>query len=187
MAEATALPKIISDGSFEVIYELPLENAYAVLPVLKLHSPQEPAILENRVSTALEQTKRHLLDLQATHSQLIIYSVQICPISLPRMPPHISSFHMLDNVTHHRARSQVVDIAQSANEGSRRRKILDVSEAEFKAIDVDQFRAETFSRTHLDGPSSQRKISNDSKTELQWFDEDQFRAKTPSRTHPEPK
>ncbi|KAF9019589.1 hypothetical protein BDZ89DRAFT_1139232 [Hymenopellis radicata] len=46
---------VIDGGSFEVYYDLPLENAYAVLPILKRPSP-DPPLLEVRASTALERT-----------------------------------------------------------------------------------------------------------------------------------
>lgn len=56
-----ATPTLLDGGFYEISYDLPLENAHAVLPVLKGPTgPGEPALLDSRPSTDSERTNRYI-------------------------------------------------------------------------------------------------------------------------------
>ncbi|KAJ7656926.1 hypothetical protein DFH06DRAFT_1132137 [Mycena polygramma] len=56
-----ATPTLLEGGFYKVSYDLPLDNAYAVLPVLKGPTIREPALLQSRPSTNLERTNSAFL------------------------------------------------------------------------------------------------------------------------------
>lgn len=75
MAANTAPSTLLDGGYFVVSYDLPLENAYAILPVLKGPTSQgEPALLESRASTDLERTNRYVYSNEST-TGLLYFSV----------------------------------------------------------------------------------------------------------------
>ncbi|KAJ7621795.1 hypothetical protein DFH06DRAFT_1341116 [Mycena polygramma] len=129
-----ATPTLLEGGFYKVSYDLPLDNAYAVLPVLKGPTIREPALLQSRPSTNLERTNSAFLTVITPKT-----ASGETPADGPQPQPETTGETQSENGTSaDETQSETAEETQSENETS-----TDETQPEPRPENVDEIQSDS--------------------------------------------